>query len=494
MDLGASSGRVIVGHVSADGIRMHEVHRFPNGPVSVLNRHRVTLRWDILRLLAGVEEGLRRAVAFVAERDAALLSIAVDTWGVDYGLLDADGELIGNPVHYRDTRTEAAVRAYADVVPPEVQYQRDGLHPQPFNTVFQMVASCREQAWRTATDVAFLPGLIDYWLTGEVRAEVTFASTTGLLDVRQRRWSQDTVATLREHFGLDLDGRLPELVEPGALVGRLDRRVAPLLGLDPDGRLPLVLAAASHDTASAVVSMPARSERFAFISSGTWTIVGLELHSPVLTEQARLAGMSNELGPDGTVRFLQNVMGLWLLNECMREWGLGADALPSLIQAAAACEPLRSLVDARDVSLLPPGGMPDRLAALARAGGHPEPPDRPAMVRCIHDSLALSYRIAIEEAQDLSGTTVDSVHLVGGGVRNHLLAQLTADATGLPVVAGPVEGAALGNVLIQARALNLLAGSLMDLRKVPLVGDEVRTYLPSGDTSRWRAAAQRLRR
>jgi len=492
VDLGASSGRVIVGHVSADGIRMHEVHRFPNGPVPVLGKHRVTLRWDMLRLLEGVQEGLRRAVVFVRSRDASLLSIAVDTWGVDYGLLDSDGELIGNPVHYRDRRTELAVPAYAAVVPPEVQYQRCGLHPHPFNTLFQLVASSGEQVWRTAADLVFLPDLINYWLTGEVRAELTMASTTGLLDVQRRAWSEDTLSELRAHFGMDLGRLLPTLVEPGAVLGHVDPRVARVLDLEPDGALPLVLAAASHDTASAVVSVPARSEHFAFISSGTWTLVGLELTKPVVTEEARLAGMSNELGPDGTVRFLQNVMGLWMLNECLREWGLGSAELPGLIQAAAACEPLRTVVDARDVSLLPPGDMPGRLAILARAGGQPEPADRPSMVRCIHDSLALCHRIAIREAQDLSGTVVDSVHMVGGGVRNRLLAQLTADATELPVVAGPVEGAALGNVLIQARGLGLLEGSLMDLRQVRLIGEDFQTYTPSGDPPRWAEAAERL--
>jgi rhamnulokinase len=440
-DLGAASGRVIVGRVGAGELAIEECHRFANRPVTV----RGTLHWDILDLYRGVLDGLRAA--------GGLDGIGVDSWGVDYGLLDADGALLGNPVHYRDARTADAT---ADRFGAAGLYATTGIQFLPFNTIHQLAAERRLAA---ARHLLMIPDLLAYWLTGEVGAELTNASTTQLLDVRARTWATG----LLDRIGVDV-GLFPSLREPGTVIGP-----AADFGGTP------VIAVGSHDTASAVAGVPAEGERFAYISCGTWSLVGVELAEPVLTEESRLANFTNELGVDGTVRFLRNVMGLWLLQECLREWP-GAD-LDALL-AEAATLPARSVLDPDDPVFLPPGDMPARIAAACRAVGAPVPASHAQTVRCIVDSLAAAHRRAVETAVRLSGHPVDVVHVVGGGARNTLLCQLTADACGLPVVAGPVEATALGNVLVQARALGAVDGDLAALRALVRETQPVVRYEP----------------
>ncbi len=456
VDLGASSGRVMRGVVHDGRVELEEVRRFGNGPVRV----GATLHWDVLGLYREVLEGLRAA--------GEVASVGIDTWAVDYGLLDRTGALVGNPVHYRDARTDGIAETLPDL------YTANGLQVLPFNTIYQLVAAAGTPALAAAKDLLLIPDLLAYWLTGVRAAEVTNASTTGLLDPVERRWDTGLMAKV----GIDPTLFAP-LCEPGTEIGAATG--AP------------VIAVGSHDTASAVVAVPAETERFAYISCGTWSLVGVELDAPVLTEASRAANFSNELGVDGTVRYLRNVMGLWLLQECVREWG--SPDLAALLAEAEAQPALAAVVDAGDPAFIPPGDMPARIAAACTRLGQPAPSSRAATVRVVLDSLALAHRRAVREAAALSGREVDVVHVVGGGARNDLLCRLTADACGLPVVAGPVEATALGNVLVQARALGALTGGLTDLRRVVAASTAPRRHEPDPASAQaWDEAESRLSR
>jgi rhamnulokinase len=474
VDLGASSGRVMAADVGPDRLTLTEVGRFRNGGV----RLRDTLYWDVLALYRGMLDGLRVAGGPHGRLDG----VGIDSWAVDHGLLDATGALLGNPVHYRDARTEGVADRVHATLPAAGLYATTGVQVLPFNTVYQLVAAAGSPQLAAAHDLLLVPDLLGYWLTGAKAAEVTNASTTGLLDVRARAWATD----LMTRIGIDPDLFAP-LVEPGERVADLTAPVLADSGLA--GSVPLI-AVGSHDTASAVVGVPAEGPRFAYVACGTWSLVGVELPAPVLTEAGRAANFSNELGVDGTVRYLRNVMGLWLLQECLREWG-EPDLGPLL--AAAAAEPgLTAVVDAGAPEFLAPGDMAARIAAAGTRLGFPAPASRAATVRCILDSLALAHRRSVREAVALSGQEVDVVHVVGGGARNGLLCRLTADACGLPVVAGPVEASALGNALVQARALGAVAGGLDDLRALLRRTQDLTRYEPAGDDSAWAAAEQRL--
>lgn len=480
VDLGASSGRVMAARVGPQRLDLHEVHRFPNRPVRTAG----TLHWDVLALYGGILDGLRAAGRDLGRLDG----VGIDSWAVDHGLLDADGALLGNPVHYRDTRHATAVPAVHAAVPPEELYRISGLQHLPFNTVFQLAAARGSAQLDAARTSLLVPDLLAHWLTGAVGAEVTNASTTGLLDATTREWAWPLIDRLQLPRGL-----FAPLRQPGERLGELRDDVLAETGLT--GPVPLT-AVGSHDTASAVVGVPATSDRFAYISCGTWSLVGVELGKPVLTEESRSAGFTNELGVDGTVRYLRNVMGLWLLQESLRTWaaaGLPAD-LSELIAAAANVPAFTALVDPDDPRFLPPGDMPARIAAVCAETRQTPPQSQAETVRCILDSLALAYRRTVRRAAELSGRDVEVVHLVGGGARNTLLCQLTADACGLPVLAGPVEAAALGNVLVQARAGGVLSGGLGELRALLRSTQDVRLHMPMpGAEPAWQAAEQRVR-
>lgn len=473
VDLGAASGRVLLARVGADRLDLTELHRFPNQPVSVGG----TLHWDILRLYHETAEGLRAAVRAAPD----LRSVGIDTWAVDYGLLDRTGALLGNPVHYRDTRTEAVMPAVVARLGADHLYRTTGLQLLPFNTLFQLAAAAGTPQLAAADRLLLIPDLLSYWLTGEAGWEVTNASTTQLLDVHTRTWATELMA----RAGI-----------PSGLFGALRRPGDPAGVLRPEvgaGPVP-VTAVGSHDTASAVVAVPAEDERFAYISCGTWSLVGVELPAPVLSEASRRANFTNEAGVDGTVRYLRNVMGLWLLQECQRVWsrrGEPAD-LASLLAAAAAAPGLAAVVDPDDPGFLPPGDMPARIAEACRRTGQRPPADPGATVRCVLDSLALAHRAAVHRARELADREITAVHVVGGGSRNELLCQLTADACELPVVAGPVEATAIGNALVQARALKVVDGELADLRALVRRSQPPRRYEPAGDPAAWRAAAERV--
>jgi sugar (pentulose or hexulose) kinase len=468
VDLGASAGRVMAGQVSAAGVTLHEVHRFANQPVSAGG----TLYWDILRLYAEVRHGLDAAA-----REFGLASVGIDSWGVDYGLVGPAGALLGNPVHYRDARTDGVAARMQAAVPADELYAVTGIAQLPFNTIYQLAAT--PELGHAAT-MLLIPDLLAYWLTGVAGAEVTNASTTSLFDVRAQAWATGLIekAGLPPHI-------FPPLRRPGEVIGPL------IIPNEPWSSVPLI-AVGSHDTASAVAAVPAANPDFAYISSGTWSLAGMELDTPVLTEASRAAGFTNETGIDGTVRYLRNVMGLWLLQESLRCWP--GTSLDALLAEAARLPPLRFVFDPDDPVFLPPGDMPARIASWL--AGHGESgttmPTEPAQtVRSILDSLALAYRRTIRAAQALSGRHADVVHIVGGGARNTLLCQLTADACELPVIAGPTEATALGNVLVQARALGAAPGDLPGMRALLRATQPQRRYTPSGDAA-WAAAEERI--
>ena len=482
VDLGATSGRVMAGRVAPGTLHLEELHRFPNGAV----RANGGLFWDVLGIhresLAGIRE---------VARTGPLHGIGIDSWAVDYGLLDRDGHLLGNPYSHRDPRTDGVAERVLTTVGAAELYATTGLQNLPFNTVYQLAAALGTPALESAETMLLLPDLLGYWLTGQVGAERTNASTTGLYDVRSREWAVD----LARRIGLPW-AVLPPLREPGSVIGPVVDQVAEQLGVAPG--LP-VIAVGSHDTASAVVGVPATEDDFAYISSGTWSLVGLELESPVLTEAARLADFTNEGGVDGTVRFLKNVMGLWVLSESLRAWDeerIVEASLAAVLEGAADAPALRTVVDIDDPRLLAPGGrgaesMPSRIQRLAEEAGEPVPRTPVAVTRCILDSLALAYRRHLRTAADLAGRQVSVVHVVGGGSQNALLCQLTANACGLPVLAGPAEAAALGNVLVQARALGADLPDLAAMRDLVRRTQGVQRYEPRPGPD-WDAAEARL--
>lgn len=444
VDLGATSGRVMAGSVGPGLLRVREAHRFPNRGVPAHG----SMFWDVLGLYRETLVGIRK----VAD-SGPLDGIGIDSWAIDYGLLDRDGVLLGNPYSHRDRRTDGVAEKVLAEIGAEELYAVTGLQQLPFSTLYQLVAARGTAALESAETLLLLPDLLAYWLTGAIGAERTNASTTQLYGVRTGEWSRELAKRLGLPWAI-----LPPLRDPGSVIGPVLPEVAAELGRDLAEGVP-VIAVASHDTASAVVGIPLDDRPAAYISSGTWSLVGLELDQPVLTEAARLADFTNEGGIDGTVRFLKNVTGLWVLSESMRAWQdarLSGVDLRSLLEGAAA-HPGGVVVDIDDWALLPVGTatdpMPPRLVTLAAASGQRLADDPVSVTRCILDSLAIAYRRQVRTAARLAGIEPEVVHVVGGGSRNELLCQLTADACNLPVLAGPAEATALGNALVQARAL-----------------------------------------
>jgi rhamnulokinase len=464
VDLGAASGRVILGRVEPDRVRLTEVHRFDNDPLALPDG----LHWDIAALYRNVQTGLRAA----APHEPA--SAGIDSWAVDYGLLDGSGALLGLPFHYRDPRTTPD-----DAARPDDFYAIAGIAPLPFNTINQLRADDPERL-AAARTLLMIPDLLTYWLTGVRGSERTNASTTQLYDATAHTWSDEIIAAAKLPRGI-----FGELHDPGTRIGPLRSPVRTSIGLACD-----IVAVGSHDTASAVAALPASGDDFAYISCGTWSLVGVELTTPVLTPAARDAMFTNEAGLDGTIRFLRNVMGLWLLQQCQDSWP-GSD-LGELLAGAAHQKPFTSVVNPDSQRFLSPGDMPSRIDRYCRETGQPIPESPAAYVRCILESLALAHRAAVRTAEMLSGRAVQRIHMVGGGARNQLLCRLTADATGLPVVAGPVEATALGNVLTQART----AGGPSDLaamRALVAASEPGHRYAPDSTSAPgWDAAAARI--
>ena len=468
VDIGASSGRVILGRIAGSGVELEVVHRFSNGVVEIDGG----LRWDFDALFAEVLKGLTAAATVAAVQGERILSIGIDTWAVDYGLVNAAGELTAPPFSYRDDRSRAAVEPVHRKLDPARLYATTGLQFLQFNTIYQLAS----EPDLDGLQALLIPDLIAFLLTGQRRTEATNASTTGLFDAVAGEWATEFFTAL----GLRKD-LFPPLIQPGEAIGTLLPEIAARSGLPRDTK---VVAVGSHDTASAVAAVPAKAEdgeeNFAYISSGTWSLVGLELKHPVLTEASRAANFTNERGVDGTIRYLRNMGGLWLLSECQRTWAQEGfrPELTALLTAAAALPAGGPQINPDDPYFIAPDHMPERIRGAVRRTGEVLPNDPAAITRCIMDSLAAGYARTIRDAERVADRIVDVVHIVGGGSQNRLLCQLTADATGRKVVAGPVEATALGNVLVQARAAGAVCGGLAELRALVVQGHDLQAFAP----------------
>ncbi|HIE52198.1 MAG TPA: rhamnulokinase [Armatimonadetes bacterium] len=487
LDLGAESGRGLVGLFDGEKLQLEEVHRFPNGPVRLLD----SLHWDVLRLWEEVKQALRLAVRKYGPDFAG---IGVDTWGVDFGLLGRGHVLLGNPYHYRDKRTDGMLEEAFRRVPREEIFACTGIQFMQLNTLYQLLAMEVEHSplLEVAETLLMMPDLFHFWLSGQRVSEFSIATTTQFYDPRggmretvRGEWARQ----LLERMGLPTD-LLPEVVPSGTVLGDLRPSVAEEVGL---GAVPVV-APAAHDTGSAVAAVPAEGENWAYISSGTWSLMGVEVTEPIINEAALTFNFTNEGGMGGTIRFLKNIMGLWLVQESRRTWARAGEehSYSELTQMAAEAEPFLALVEPDHTSFLPMGDMPARIRAFCQQTGQPAPKTKGAIVRCALESLALKYRWVLEKLEAVLGRRLEVIHIVGGGSQNTLLSQFTADATKRPVVTGPVEATAIGNVMIQALARGEV-GSHAEAREVIRRSFDLLTYEPRQPEA-WDAAYERFLR
>jgi rhamnulokinase len=478
LDLGAESGRAILGTLEGGRLSLREVHRFPNGPVDRGGR----LQWDAPALFNEIRTGLAHGAAVAGSPPEC---VAVDTWGVDFGLVDASGRLVSLPFAYRDLRNVEAMESFLARVPRERVYDFTGIQFLPFNSLFQLHALTRHDPGllEQASDLLFMPDLFTFFLTGARLNEATIASTSQLIDPRTGTWSPDLIAALGIKPSL-----LHEPVKAGTIAGRLLPRIAAAAGTSEI----LVAAVASHDTASAVAAVPARGEDWAYISSGTWSLMGVELPGPLITPRARALNFTNEGGMAGRVRFLKNIAGLWLIQQCRRKWSAdGALSYDELSAMANDAPPFRSFVDPDSPAFLNPPDMPAAIRDFCGATGQFVPDTRALVVRCILDSLALKYRAVLDELGEVTGRAIRRIHIIGGGSRNETLCRFAAEATGLPVMAGPVEATAAGNILGQALALGHLR-SPEEIRETIAATFELRTFEPRSEEG-WERAYARFR-
>lgn len=489
VDLGAESGRVVAGSFSGDRLSLREVHRFANGPVRAAGG----LYWDVLRLWEEVRRGLRRAAG---ECGRDISGIGVDTWGVDFALLDGDGRLLANPSHYRDRRTAGMMEEAFRLMPRQEIFQHTGIQFMPINTLYQLLSMRLQQAptLAAAQTLLMMPDLFSFWFSGQKACEFTVATTSQFYDPRPPGgWATPVL----DKLGLPAH-LLPEVILPATILGPLLPWVAEDTGL----HAAPVIATASHDTASAVAAVPveqfppgpAGGQDYAYLSSGTWSLLGAEVPEPIITAQSLAGNFTNEGGVAGSYRLLKNVTGLWLVQECRRIWAQAGETLTydELVALAAQAPPFGALVDPDDSSFLEPGDMPARVADFCRRTGQPAPEGKGALVRCLLESLALKYRWVLERLEALLGRRCRVVHIVGGGAQNRLLCQFAADATGRPVVAGPVEATAAGNILVQAMARGHLAG-LSQARELVRRSFDLATYAPQSAAA-WDEAYQRFLR
>ncbi|MFO7918091.1 MAG: rhamnulokinase family protein [Anaerolineae bacterium] len=479
-DLGAESGRAVVGQYDGEQLSLSVIHRFSNGPTKIFEN----LYWDVLYLFREMKEGLGR---YREELDGHLASVGLDTWGVDFCLLDHRDELLSNPHHYRDPRTEGMLKRAFETVPREEIFAHTGIQFMEINSLYQLLAMKRVEspALEEAQTLLMMPDLFNYWLTGVKVCEFTDATTTQFYDPRRGDWAY----TLLEAFDLPTE-MLPEVVDPGTVLGPLDASIAEEVGLEGVS----VIAPACHDTGSAVAAVPTEDEDYAYISSGTWSLMGVETPEPVINEESLRFNFTNEGGVCGTFRLLKNIMGLWLVQECRRTWAAEGKefSYDELTEMAAEAPAFGPLVEPDSHDFLRPGDMPERIRAFCTRTGQDAPQSKGEIVRCALESLALKYRWCLARLERLLDKRLKTIHIVGGGSQNHLLCQLTADATQRPVVGGPIEATAIGNVLMQALAQghigSLSQGRAMVRRSFPLI-----EYEPRKET-RWDEAYDRFLR
>ncbi|MCA1597022.1 MAG: rhamnulokinase [Chloroflexi bacterium] len=479
LDLGAESGRAVLGRLSGGRLGLQEVHRFANRPVLLPDG----LHWDILGLYSAIQEGIRCGSA--AAGSQPLRGLGIDTWGVDYALLDGSDELLGLPFHYRDHRTDGVMDRVFARVPADRIFAETGIQFMQLNTLFQLAAA-RERSpavLDAAETLLFLPDLFHFWLSGEKRCEYTVATTSQLFNPVRREWAADLMGDL------SISPRLfKPVTPPGTVLGTLRSAVQEQTG---SGGVP-VIAPASHDTASAVAAVPASDTNFAYLSSGTWSLMGIELSAPRISAEARQGNFTNEGGVGGTVRFLKNIMGLWLVQECRRSWArAGHDyTYAELAELAAAAPPFTCFVNPDDPAFLAPPDMPRAITSFCERTAQQPPREPGAVVRSCLEGLALTYRRHLHRLEAIAGQPLTTLHIVGGGAQNRLLCQFAANAVARRVVAGPVEATAAGNILVQAMGRGEIS-SLADLRQVVRRSFEVEEYLPQ-ETDRWLEAFQRF--
>jgi sugar (pentulose or hexulose) kinase len=477
VDLGAESGRVMRGSLAGGRLQIAEAHRFANGPL----QQGESLRWDFAKIRAGVKRGIALSVE---QGGKEIAGISVDSWGVDFGLLDGRGELVENPYHYRDRQTEGMLEEAFRRVPKRELYERTGIQFMRFNSLYQLLAMRlqNDPALARARRLMFMADLVAHALCGETFAEYTLASTSQMADMRAGAWATELLARL--DLPADL---LPQIVKPGTVVGRLSAAVAGECGC---GRAP-VIAAGSHDTACAVAAVPAAGDDWAYLSSGTWSLAGVELKEAVITDASFEHGVTNEGGVEGTIRFLKNIAGLWLAQECRRQWQReGNDfSYQELTEMARRARPFAARIEPDDDSFAAPGDMPARINRhLERTGGRPLS-DKGEIVRSILEALAFAYRRTLDQVEAMTGRRCRVLHIVGGGAQNELLNQFASDATGREVIAGPIEATSIGNVLMQAKAVGAL-GSLAEIRAVVRDSFPMRRYVP-GEVEPWESERSR---
>lgn len=464
-DYGASSGRGILGKFDGEKLYLEELHRFASDPVMVGD----SLHWDILRLFHEMKQGILKCTK---DGQGDISSIGIDTWGVDFGLLGPKGELLGNPYHYRDIRTDGMIEAATKIVPKRELYRHTGIQFQKFNTLYQLLAMKLNQdvILEKAETLLLIPDLLNYFLTGEKASEWTIASTTQMCDANSRTWAKE----LLNKLGIPT-GMLTEIIQPGTQLGTLRNSITEELGI---GKVP-VIAVAEHDTGSAVVSVPAAEDKYAYISSGTWSLLGVESENPVISDRTRDLNYTNEGGINNTVRFLKNIMGLWIYQECKRAWDKAGDSMSfdALEAAAAEAKPFAALIDPEDEMFFAPGRMPQKIQEYCVKTSQKPPESRGEIVRCIMESLALKYRSAVEELESILGYGLPVIHIVGGGCKNTMLCQFTADATARQVLAGPIEATAIGNIMSQFISLGRIA-NLKEARAVIRNSFPISEYTP----------------
>ena len=476
-DLGAESGRAVLGTLEGGILSIRELHRFPNDTVTI-DRH---LHWDVPALFREIKSGMK----ICAEQTAAdIESVAVDTWGVDFGLLDGKGRSLGLPFAYRDLRNVPAMETFLAKCPKERIYEITGIQFLPFNSLYQLQALALEDPGllAAAADLLFMPDLFSYFLSGSISNEATIASTSQLLDPRRNEWSAELIGALGISSHL-----LHRPVRPGTVVGRLLPSIAAETGSKD---LPII-ATASHDTASAVAAVPALGTNWAYISSGTWSLMGIDAPAPLITPATLRLNFTNEGGLDGRIRFLKNITGLWLVQQCRKKWSAARPlSYEEMIAPAADAPAFKAFIDPDHPDFLNPSDMPEAIRAFCRRTGQAVPSSRGEVVRCALESLALKYRSVLEELRQVSPHPIETIHIIGGGSRNELLCRFTAEATALPVVTGPVEATAIGNIMGQALALGLVR-SPEEIRAIVAASTDLKTYEPV-DPRAWESAYDRF--
>lgn len=471
-DFGASSGRAIIGCFDGDKITLEEVHRFSNDPVSVGG----TVYWDVLRLFYEIKQGIIKA-----KIAGGFDSIGIDTWGVDFGLIDSEGKLMENPVHYRDARTAGLVDEAFKTMPKEKLYGITGIQFMELNTLFQLISLKKYRPWmlERADKMLFMPDLFGYMLTGKMCAEYSIASTSQLIDLDKRTWSKEIL----DAFGIKESVFAP-LVQPGTVLGELSKEICEECGVDP---VP-VISVCGHDTQSAITSVPCEDGDFAFLSSGTWSLFGTELDKPIVNETSMNINITNEGGFDGSTGFLKNIIGLWLIQESRRQWKREGKeySYADLEKLALAAEPFKCFIDPDAPEFVPHGNIPERVREFCRKTGQYVPETVGEIMRCIYESLAMKYRLTFEKLRECTERDYPVIHVIGGGTKDGLLCQMTANSCDRTVKAGPIEATVMGNVAVQLMS----DGSVKNIgqaRKIVAESSELKTFEPK-DTDKWAKA------